>query len=187
MTDTAEAQQVMARTWWVWLIAGIFWIIVASIILQFNGASVRSVGVIVGAMLFVAGMQYLLIGTLTEGSRWPWYIFGVILGISGIFAMANPVSTFVTLADMLGFLFALAGIVWIVEALGTRSSNDLWWFSLIAGILMVLIGFDTSSQWLISQAYTLLVFAAIWALFKGVTDIVLAFTVRKLGVPAIEM
>jgi uncharacterized membrane protein HdeD (DUF308 family) len=51
---------------------------------------------------------------------------------------------------------------------------------LISGILMVVLAFWTSGQFFIEKAYTLLVFAGIWALMQGVTDIVRAFQVRAL-------
>jgi uncharacterized membrane protein HdeD (DUF308 family) len=59
--------------------------------------------------------------------------------------------------------------------------SELWWIGLIAGILMVILGFWTAGQFFIDRAYVLLVFAGIWALMQGVTDIVRAFQIRKLG------
>ena len=44
---------------------------------------------------------------------------------------------------------------------------------------MVAMAFWTSGQFFIEKAYTLLVFAGIWALMHGVTDIVRAFVVRS--------
>jgi hypothetical protein len=45
---------------------------------------------------------------------------------------------------------------------------------------MVILAFWTGGQFFIEKQYTLLVFAGIWALMSGVTDIVRAFQVRKL-------
>ena len=46
---------------------------------------------------------------------------------------------------------------------------------------MVILAFWTGGQFFIEKAYVLLVFAGIWALMQGVTDIVRAFQIRKLG------
>ena len=54
----------------------------------------------------------------------------------------------------------------------SRDADDLWWLTLIAGILMVILAFWTAGQFFIEKAYILLVFAGIWALMNGVTDIV---------------
>ena len=46
---------------------------------------------------------------------------------------------------------------------------------------MVILAFYTGGQFFIEKAYVLLVFAGIWALMEGVTDIVRAFQIRKMG------
>ncbi len=184
---TADAQLDTGNLWWLWLVAGVLWVVVGIVIVQFDSASVRTVGVIVGVMLFVAGLQYLVVGSLADHAKWAWYVFGAVLGVVGLVAMLNPVQTFASLADMLGFVFAFVGIVWIVEAVGTKDDNPLWWFGLIAGIIMVVLGFDTGGQFFIDKAYTLLVFAGAWALMKGITDIILAFQIRRSGPPRLAI
>ena len=44
---------------------------------------------------------------------------------------------------------------------------------------MILLAFWTSGQFFIERAYTLLVFAGIWALMQGITDIIRAFQIRR--------
>ena len=46
---------------------------------------------------------------------------------------------------------------------------------------MVILAFWTGGQFFIEKAYVLLVFAGIWALLQGVSDVVRAFQIRKLG------
>ena len=70
---------------------------------------------------------------------------------------------------------------WIIEAFAAKDVNDLWWLGLVAGVLMVILAFYTGGQFFIEKAYVLLVFAGIWALLNGVTDIVRAFQLRKVG------
>jgi len=69
----------------------------------------------------------------------------------------------------------------MVQAFTERVFNDLWWLGLISGILMVILAFWVSGQFFLERAYTLLVFAGIWAAMKGITDIVRAFQIRQLG------
>ncbi len=59
--------------------------------------------------------------------------------------------------------------------------NDLWWLGLIAGIIMIALGFWVSGQFLVTKAYELLIIAGIWALLHGVTDIVTGFQIKRLG------
>jgi hypothetical protein len=45
----------------------------------------------------------------------------------------------------------------------------------------VILAFWTAGQFFIEKAYVLLVFAGIWALMQGVTDIVRAFQIRRIA------
>ena len=165
--------------WWVWLAFGIFWIAVAFVVLQFDQASITTVGVLIGFMFLFAGFQQLFIAVFADGwARWVLMIFGVLLLIAAVLSFIEPENTFAGVADILGFIFLLIGVFWTIEALAERAMNSLWWISLIAGIATVILGFWTAGQFFIDKSYLLLVFAGIWALFHGVTDLIRAFQIR---------
>jgi hypothetical protein len=46
---------------------------------------------------------------------------------------------------------------------------------------MLGIAFWTGSQLLVTKVYTLLVFAGVWAMLHGITDMVKAFHIKKIG------
>jgi uncharacterized membrane protein HdeD (DUF308 family) len=167
-----------ADFWWLWLVTGIAWIIAALVVLQFDAASITTIGVIVGCMFIFAGVQQMILSVIGRG--WLWAVAGVLFWIAGVVCIVNPEATFAGLADTLGFLFAVVGIWWTIEAVMSQPEGGLWWIGLISGILMVVLAFWVGGQFFIEKAYTLLVFAGIWALMKGVTDIVRAFAVRGL-------
>jgi uncharacterized membrane protein HdeD (DUF308 family) len=175
-----EAGARVARYWWLWLVAGVAWVIVALVVLQFDQASITTVGVLVGIMFLMSGFQQLAMAALVEGLRWILVIFGVLFLVAGVIALINPKETFAGIADILGFLFLLVGLFWTVQAFAERGTNELWWLGLISGVLMIVLAFWTSGQFFIDKAYLLLVFAGIWALMHGVTDVVRAFAVRSL-------
>jgi uncharacterized membrane protein HdeD (DUF308 family) len=177
-----EAGIALSRLWWLWLVFGVFWILVAMVILQFDQASVTTVGVLIGIMFILSGFQQLMLGTFTSGwLKWVLWFFGVLLLIAGVIAFISPENTFAAIADILGFLFLIVGTFWIIEAFGERDFNPLWWFLLISGVAMIVLAFWTGGQFFIDKAYVLLVFAGIWALFHGVNDIFRAFQLRELG------
>jgi uncharacterized membrane protein HdeD (DUF308 family) len=170
-----------ANLWWLWLILGVFWIVVALVVLQFDQASITTVGVLIGIMFLVAGVQNFIFGSLAGGAmQWILWIFAVLFVIAGVISLISPEDTFAGIADILGFLFLMVGIYWLLEAFTERATNELWWFSLIAGIAMIIVAFWTGGQFFIDKQYVLLVFAGIWALFHGVGDLIRAFQIRKL-------
>ena len=173
---TVDARQV-ANLWWLWLVTGIAWIIAALVVLQFDAASIKTIGVIVGCMFIFAGVQQLMLALVGRG--WLWAVVAGFFWIAGVVCIVNPEETFAGLADTLGFLFAIVGIWWTVEAVISQSEGGLWWIGLIAGILMFIIAFWVAGQFFIEKAYTLLVFAGIWALMQGIRDMIRAFQVRS--------
>jgi hypothetical protein len=166
--------------WWLWQVTGVIWIVAALAILQFDSASVTTIGVIIGCMFIFAGVTDFVQAAVVDRLRWLWIVFGSVMVIAGILCFVNPEATFAGFADMLGFLFLVVGVWWTIQAFLAQDANRLWWLDLIAGVLMIVLAFWTSGQFFIEKAYTLLVFAGIWALTRGITDIVRAFQVRRL-------
>jgi uncharacterized membrane protein HdeD (DUF308 family) len=168
--------------WWLWLVFGIFWLAVAFVVLQFDRASITTVGVLLGAMFLVAGLQQLFIALFAAGlARWVLIGFGVLLLVAAVISFAEPEETFAGVADILGAIFMVIGVFWTIQALIERDLNPLWWVGLITGIAMVILGFWTAGQFFIQKAYVLLVFAGIWALFYGTTDLIRAFQIRRIA------
>ena len=170
----------IADLWWLWLVTGIAWCIAALVVLQFDGASITTVGIVVGCLFCFAALQQLMLFVLGARHRWLWGIFGVLFLMAGIVCFVNPEATFAGLADILGFLFLLVAVWWTIDAFVQREDNPIWWLGLVAGVLMLILAFWTSGQFFIEKAYALLAFAGIWALMHGFTDIVRAFRVRAL-------
>ena len=184
-----QALSELSGYWWLWLVAGIAWIVISAVLLQFDQASVTTVGVLVGILFTFAGVQNVAIASaprealesLGMSTAWRWVagLFAVLFFGAAIASFISPENTFAGLADMLGFLFLLVGLWWMIRAFAERAINELWWLTLISGILMTVLGFWTAGQFWIDKAYLLLVFAGIWALMEGIIDIVRAFSIRE--------
>jgi uncharacterized membrane protein HdeD (DUF308 family) len=175
-----ESARELTGYWWVLLVAGIAWVAVSLVILQFDQASVTTVGILVGLMFLGAGIENIALARLDVPMRWAWALFGGLFLVSAVVCFANPTDTFAGLADMLGFLFLIVGVWWMARAFLERAISPLWWTGLISGILLTGLAFWTSGQFFIHKAYMLLVCAGIWALIQGVTSIVRAFEIRAL-------
>ena len=179
--EGAQTLKAISRYWWLWLVFGIAWLVIAAVILQFDQASVTTVGLLIGFIFLGTGIQQFAIMSLVDRGKWLFGIFGVLFVIAGIATLITPEDTFAALADMLGFLLLIVGVFWLIQAFAVRETNELWWLGLISGGLMVILAFWTAGQFFIDKVYVLLVFAGIWTLLQGFTDIVRAFQIRKLG------
>ena len=176
-----ESARNVAGYWWLGLVAGIAWIVVSLVILQFDSASVTTVAVLVGLMFMLSAVQNFALASAADGAmRWTSALFGVLFVAAGVICFIDPKGTFAALADILGFLFLLVGVWWMVRAFLEQPINPLWWLGLISGVLMTVMAFWTAGQLLFEKAYILLVFAGVWALMEGITSITRAFAVRRL-------
>ena len=150
----ALTREITSLRWWLSLVAGICWIIVAIAILQFDETSGQdrrplSVGFHVPLRLLPEPGAGRCADPHAPGV---WVTFGVMLVIAGLASLADPEDTFAGLADMLGFLFLLVGLSWIVRAFLEQAVNRLWWVGLISGVLMTVLSFWTAGQLFAAKA-----------------------------------
>jgi uncharacterized membrane protein HdeD (DUF308 family) len=161
------------------------------VLLQFDQASVTTVGVLVGILFTFAGIINIALAAaprealeavqISNAWRWVAGIFGVLFLGSAVVCFISPENTFAALADTLGFLFLLIGFWWMARAFMEKSINEFWWLGLISGILMTILAFWTAGQFFTTKVYVLLVFAGIWALMEGIVDVVRAFQIREVN------
>jgi uncharacterized membrane protein HdeD (DUF308 family) len=180
----AERAKRIGRYWWLLLLTGVAWIVVAAIVLRFDYASVVAVAVLFGVLAIAIGMVELALAMLS--SRW-WRLFhgllGVIFVVTGVVAFFKPGNTFVGLAAVISFYFIFAGTWNLVSSLSMRNVPG-WWIQLVSGLVELGLGFWAAGSWRVS-ASLLVAFVAAMALIRGVTQISLAFSlhsVRK-GLP----
>jgi uncharacterized membrane protein HdeD (DUF308 family) len=180
-TQERQAIRGVSDLWWLWIAFGVAWIAISVVILQFDEASITTVGVLIGLMFVGTAAQQFVVGSLVERGQLLYWFFAVLFLIAGVISFISPENTFAAIADILGFLFLLVGVFWIIQAFIAREVSELWWIGLLSGVLMVVLAFWTGGQFFIEKQYVLLVFAGIWALMQGFTDIIRAFQIRKLG------
>jgi len=86
---------------------------------------------------------------------------------------------------VLGLILIFYGSFEIVQGVASRAVNPLWWVNLIIGILLVLLAFWVSGSdrvyALAQRTYLILFWVGFLALFRGFSQIFLAFTVRHTG------
>ena len=171
----------LSRSWWLFLVTGIAWFLIAVIVLRFNITSVTTVGILLGVLFLMAGFNEFLVGAVRRNWSWAHYLLGVLFIAGGIWCFISPFNAFWALASVLGFLLILKGSMDLVLAVMTREVNPMWWLGLTAGILEILLGFWASQQLFPARAALILIWVGFMALFRGLSEIILAFQLHHAG------
>jgi uncharacterized membrane protein HdeD (DUF308 family) len=169
--------------WWLMLITGVAWTVIALILLRFDYTSVYSISLLFGFVAIAAGTVELGLTFLAQG--W-WKVLGVVLTIvylaAGVVSFIHPGDTFVALAAVFSFLLVFAGTFDIIQSISMRKEIEVWWLQLIGGIIEVVLAFWAAGDY--GRSATLLVaWVAAFAVIRGVRDIVFGFRVRELQHP----
>jgi uncharacterized membrane protein HdeD (DUF308 family) len=175
-----------SKYWWVALLVGIAWLVIAWVVLRADIRSLTTVGILLGALFIAAGVSEVAAGSVMGGGwRVLHYIIAGILLLGGLWAFIRPVNTFFALVSVLGLVLLLQGTFEIVQGVASRGENPLWWLGLVAGILLILLAFWVSGSDRVfnlnARTFLVLYWVGLMALIRGITTIVLAFTIRNAG------
>jgi uncharacterized membrane protein HdeD (DUF308 family) len=175
-----------ARYWWVVLLVGIAWLVIAWLVLRANVTSLTTVGVLLGVVFVAAGVTEAGLGSVVGGG---WkvlhYIIAVIFLLAGLWAFIRPVNTFFALVSVLGLVLLFQGAFEIVRSIASRDESPYWWLGLASGVLLILLAFWVSGSDRVfnlnARTFLILFWVGLMALIRGVTEIVLAFSIRRVG------
>ena len=106
-------------------------------------------------------------------SSWAIFFAG-----GAIWCFVAPFDAFWSLAAALGLLLIIKGAFDISYAAMSRAINPLWWLGLVTGLLEIGLGFWASQQYVQARAALLLLWVGFYAIFRGISDLVIAFEVR---------
>jgi uncharacterized membrane protein HdeD (DUF308 family) len=181
MQTEARVAKAAAGMWWLFLLTGILWLLIALVVLRFNVTSIATVGALMGVVFLIAGVnEFMALGTV-EAWKWRHVLLGVLFVGGSIWAFVNPIGAFYELAALLGFLLLFKGVFDISFAVITKEANELWWLGLVVGILEILLAFWASQQLFAPRAALILIWIGFFCLFRGIGEIVLAFHLRRAG------
>jgi len=176
MTDTeaADAVRQMNKAWWLFLITGIAWVLVAFVVLAFDATSAATIGYLMGFVLIAAGVNELVSIGFVESWKWLHGVLGVLFVVTGVMALTSPFQTFGILALLIGWYLLIKGTFTIIFSVLERGQMALWGLGLAAGVMELVIGvwalgYPGRSAWL------LVLWVGIGALLRGITEIVFAF------------
>jgi uncharacterized membrane protein HdeD (DUF308 family) len=178
--DAALLEAEAARHWWVFLVAGVLWIIFGWVVLTFDYTTVWAVAVFLGLGLMAGGAMGIVVGLDAASWRWLHITFGVISILAGFIALFWPGQTFLVLAAIIGWYVMITGVLDLVTAIATKDENDLWWLQLILGIAQILIGL-----WAVGYAGRSIALLVVWvgatALARGISSLIIGFGLHGAG------
>jgi uncharacterized membrane protein HdeD (DUF308 family) len=183
MFSIAAAERSLARTlppWWVFLVTGVGWMLLALIVLRFDYTSVSAISILFGIVALIAGALEIAVTIVADG----WWkilhgLLAVVFIVAGIVAFVHPGDTFRALAAVFSFFLIFAGTFDIIESISVRREFEVWWLQLIGGIVELALGFWAAGYYGRS-AVLLVAWVAAIAIIRGVVNIVLAFRVREI-------
>ena len=111
--------------WWVLLVTGVLWLVVALVVLRFTERSTATVGLIVGVVLVGAGVNEFLIAGLQRAWRWFHVVMGLLLLAGGLWAsqQLDPARARQLILLWVGFAAFFRGISEIATAFSLRSAR----------------------------------------------------------------
>jgi uncharacterized membrane protein HdeD (DUF308 family) len=183
MEPRGEPGQMVDFPWWVFLITGIAWMIIAVIVLRFQAdpvTSVSTVGFLIGSLFVFAAINEYVAANMVDTWKWLHWLMGSLFLLGALYGFIRPYDTFFALASVLGFLLVFMGTLEIIRATMSREVNPLWGLGLVNGILLLLLGIWASQRYYPASAVLILIWVGFMALFRGIGQIVLAFGIRRL-------
>jgi uncharacterized membrane protein HdeD (DUF308 family) len=175
-----------ARYWLVFLVSGIVWLLIAWLVLRLNATSITTVGVLLGVVFLIVGINEVGMASLAPGGWKIWhYVMAGIFLLGGLWGFIRPVNTFFALASVLGLVLVFYGAFEVVLGVASQAVNPYWWLQLITGLLLILLAFWVSGSDRVfalgQRTYLILFWVGFLALFRGFSQIMLAFAVRHEG------
>ena len=179
-------QREAARWWWAPLVAAVVWFVIAWLVLRANYSSLTTVGVLVGVVFLIATVNEVALSAVVSGG---WRVVHIALAVlfllGALWGFIRPINTFFALASVLGLLLFLQGLFYVMRGVALRVESPTWWLDLVGGglLLALALWISTSDRvWTLgARAAFILVWVGFFALFRGFSDVIIAFELRRLG------
>jgi uncharacterized membrane protein HdeD (DUF308 family) len=168
--------------WWVFLLVGVLWLWIGIIVLRLDLRSIAAVGFLVGGMFLVAALNEMMeASAATGGWKILHYALVVLYILGAAWGFLRPINTVFALASVLGFLLLMMGIFEIVRAVSIKGVYDLWWLGLTVGILQILLAIWVSQRFYPARVELILLWVGFMSIFRGMSQVTMAFAIRRLG------
>jgi uncharacterized membrane protein HdeD (DUF308 family) len=167
---------------WGWLLAlGLISIVLGTVGFYMTFAFTLTSVLIFGYLLLVGGVLQLVHAATCKGWKSVlWHVLIALLYIAaGIDIIADPVRASAVLTLILAGILIAVGLSRIVMGFQLRSAVDGWYWSVLSGLISIVLGGMIIAQWPESGLWVIGLFVAIELLFNGWSMIFVALAARK--------
>ncbi|MFB6457743.1 HdeD family acid-resistance protein [Chitinophaga sp. Hz27] len=167
--------------WWIFLLRGIFALILGVLAIFWPGATFTTLVVFLGAYLFIAGIFAIAGAFAARKSSENWGVFllsGIVGIVLGVLTIINPFATGAALIYLVAFWAIIAGLFELVIAIRLRKviTGEGWY--ILGGVLTILFGIMLISK-PVAAAITLTWIFGFYAIVSGIMLISLSLRLRK--------
>lgn len=177
-----ERVQYSVKNWWLSLVVGILFVILAFWLMFTPVVAYVALSILFAVTMFVSGIFEIIFAASNRHnlSSWGWYLAGGIIDLLlGVYLMAVPAASMILLPFVLAFWlmfrgFSAIGYSMDMQRYGTRN----WGWTLALGILALIAAFIII--WQPVAGAISVVYLVAWALlFIGFFRIMFAFQLRR--------
>ena len=167
---------------WGWLLAlGIASIVLGTLGFYMTFAFTLTSVLLFGVLLLLGGVFQLVHATTCQG--WKsilWHVLIALLYVAaGIDIIVDPIRASSVLTLILAGILIAVGVSRIVISLQLRAAVNGWYWSLLSGLISILLGGMIVAQWPASGLWVIGLFVAIELVFSGWSTIFVALAARK--------
>jgi uncharacterized membrane protein HdeD (DUF308 family) len=169
---------------WGWLLAlGIVSIVLGTIGLYMTFALTLATVLFFGALILVGGLFQLIQAFSCKG--WKSVLGHVLIALlyiaAGILIIKDPVLASGVLTLVLAGILIAVGVIRIMMAFQLKKAVSGWYWSLLSGIVSILLGGMIVAQWPVSGLWVIGLFVAVELIFHGWSYVFVALAARKAG------
>jgi len=184
-TPRDRVEEALGSLWWLPLIRGILLFLLGGYAVFRPGMTIGALAQVVGIFVIMDGILSIVAGIIGDVPSRGWLIVrGVLEILVGAFVFANPLIvagvTATFLVSVLAFSAILSGVLEIVAAIQDRKQIEGEGWLILGGAITVLFGVVLLISPLSFGLFMVRVLGA-FAIFSGVSLIVFAFRLRRLG------
>lgn len=162
------------------LYKGILTIILGSVLLFVPGLTMRTVMIIIGAVLLLSGVITLILSNRKKAGTMGGFLSlqGITSILFGIVFIASPTVMVEIFVFLLGIILLIMGLFQLIGALGALSRSAVAWIYFLIALMTLASGVFLMTDSL-KSAETILKFLGVILVLNGISELFMAWKIRR--------